>query len=192
MLDSYLSYVGFYRWGFLVAAVGVLGCQSGNEITCPAVLEACPATLPTAGTPCAPRGSANLCEYGDDPSYYCNTFAYCDSQGAWYTVAPSGPDCPTIQQSGCPASYAETMSGGQNACASAPYGSLHCYYPEGYCSCTGAGLSCTAPAAADCPATRPHAGTACAAPCTTWGSGHCDGESMKCVCGTWQLIFCTE
>ena len=98
MLNSYLT---FYRWGFLVVTVAVLGCRSGNEITCPAVLEACPPTLPTPGTPCTVRGSAALCEYGNDPWYGCNTVAYCDSQGGWYTVASSEPDCPTTLPSGC-------------------------------------------------------------------------------------------
>jgi hypothetical protein len=189
MLNSYLT---FYRWGFLVVTVAVLGCRSGNEITCPAVLEACPPTLPTPGTPCTVRGSAALCEYGNDPWYGCNTVAYCDSQGGWYTVASSESDCPTTLPSGCAGSFAEAMSGGQN-CASAPYGQLTCRYPEGTCSCESLGsLSCTPPAAAGCPATRPHVGSACSAPCTTWGEGTCDGESMKCVCGTWQPIECTE
>src|SRR5450631_221635 len=186
------SYLEFYRWGFLVAAVGVLGCRSGNEIICPAVLEDCPPTLPTYGTPCTERGSAALCEYGDDPWYGCNTVAYCDAQGGWYTVASSDPDCPTTLSSGCPASFAEATSSGQSACASAPYGQMTCRYPEGNCRCTVGGLTCTAPAAAGCPATRPQVGTACSAPCTTWGSGVCDGQSMKCLCGTWQPIQCSE
>ena len=186
------SYLGFYRWGFFVAAVGFLGCKSGNEVTCPAVLEACPPTLPANGASCTARASAAICEYGDDPWYDCNTVAYCDSQGGWYTIAPSEPDCPTTLPSGCPASFAEAMSGGQSACASAPSGQLTCRYPEGACSCTAEGLTCSALAAAGCPAARPRAGTGCSAPCTTWGSGICDGESMKCVCGTWQPVQCTD
>jgi hypothetical protein len=175
-----------------VAAVSVLGCHGGNEVTCPAALEACPPALPASGAACTARGSAALCEYGDDPWFDCNTIAYCDSQGGWYTVAPRTPDCPSTLPSGCPASFAEAASDGQGACASAPDGLLTCRYPEGTCSCTAGGLTCPAPAAAGCPAARPHAGTACSAPCTTWGSGVCDGESMKCVCGTWQPIQCSK
>ncbi|HEX3905279.1 MAG TPA: hypothetical protein VH853_20805 [Polyangia bacterium] len=175
-----------------MAAAGVLGCQNGNEVTCPALLAACPATLPSMGAPCTARGLAAVCEYGDDPWYGCNTVAYCDSQGGWHTVISSEPDCPTTMPSGCPASFAEAMSGGQSTCALAPDGELTCRYPEGACGCTAAGFTCSAPASAGCPATRPHAGTACAAPCMTWGSGICDGQSMKCLCGTWQPIQCTE
>lgn len=175
-----------------MAAVGVLGCQNGNEVTCPAVVQSCPPTLPTNGAPCTARGSAAFCEYGDDPWYGCDTVAYCDSQGGWYTIAPRETDCPSTLASGCAASFAEAMSGGEN-CASAVYGHLACRYPEGICSCMAAGsVSCTPPAAVDCLATRPRAGAACSAPCTTWGRGTCDGESMKCVCGTWQPIQCTE
>jgi hypothetical protein len=77
----------FHGWAFFVAVAGVLGCQNGNEITCPAVLESCPSTAPTNGAPCTPRGSAAICEYGDDPLYACNTIAYCDSPNGWHTVA---------------------------------------------------------------------------------------------------------
>lgn len=174
-----------YLRALLLISAGLVGCHSDNEVSCPAALQPCPATLPAAGTPCTPRGSAALCEYGDDPWQNCNTFAYCDSAGAWYTVAPSEPDCPTTLPSGCPASFAGAAGG--------PCGStLSCRYPEGSCSCSAAGLTCTAPAAAGCPATRPRVGSPCSAPCTTWGSGFCDGYSMKCVCGTWQPIQCTE
>jgi len=188
MLSSCLK---VYRGAFLVVVVaGAGGCHSDNQVSCPAVLEACPATVPTQGAPCTPRGAASLCEYGEDPWFDCNTIAYCDSQGGWYLVAPSEPDCPTTLPSGCPASFAEARSGGQDACASAPDGQLNCLYPEGYCLCTAAGLTCSAPAAAGCPAARPRAGTACSGPCTIWGRGTCDGQSMKCVCGTWQPVQC--
>lgn len=177
---------------FVVAAVGVLGCLNGNEITCPAVIESCPPTLPADGAPCSARGSAAFCEYGDDPWYGCDTIAYCDSQGGWYTLAPREPNCPSTLPSGCAASFAEAMAGGQD-CASALYGQLTCRYPEGICACMSAGtINCTPPAAAGCPATRPRAGAACSAPCTTWGRGTCDGESMKCVCGTWQTVQCAK
>jgi hypothetical protein len=201
MLTSYLKCAfgfpfGFFsrfdRWLFVVAVAGVLGCQNGNEVSCPAVLEGCPPTLPTTGAPCTARGSAAFCEYGDDPWYGCNTLAYCDSQSGWYTIATSQSNCPSTLPAGCPGSFPEAMSGGQS-CASAPYGQLACRYPEGICSCMSAGtVNCTAPAPAGCPSTRPRAGTACSAPCTTWGSGICDGESMKCVCGTWQAVQCTD
>ena len=189
MLTSYLR---VYRWVFFVAAVGVLGCQNGNEVFCPPVIESCPPTPPANGAPCTARGSGAFCEYGDDPWYGCDTIAYCDSQGGWYTIAPRETDCPSTLMSGCAASFAEAMSGGQD-CASALYGQLTCRYPEGICSCMSAGtINCTPPAAAGCPTTRPRAGAACSAPCTTWGRGTCDGESMKCVCGTWQTVQCAE
>ena len=159
MLTSYLKFFfRFHRWAFAAAFVAGLGCHDENEVTCPAVLESCPATLPTNGARCSPRGSATLCEYGDDPWADCNTIAYCDSQGGWYIVASREPNCPSTLASGCAASYAEAMSGSQN-CATAPYGQLTCRYPEGYCSCMAAGsVNCTTPAAAGCPATRPRAG----------------------------------
>jgi hypothetical protein len=185
------SYLGSYSWVFIVAAVGVLGCRDGNEITCPAVLESCPPTLPTDGAPCTPRGSAAICEYGDDPWYGCDAVAYCDSNGGWHTVT-ADPNCPSKLAPGCAASFAEAMSGGQD-CASAPFGRLTCRYPEGICSCMSAGsVSCTPPAAVGCPATRPRAGSACTGFCRIWGRGTCDGESMKCVCGTWQSVECSD
>ena len=74
MLTTYLS---FYRWGFLVVAVVAIGCSGGNQVSCPAnpppVRPRCRRPARRAGR----RGSAN-CEYGDDPSYDCNTVAYCD------------------------------------------------------------------------------------------------------------------
>ena len=170
-----------------MAVVGAAGCHSDNQVTCPAVLEPCPATVPVQGAPCTPRGAAAFCEYGDDPWFNCNTIVYCVSQGTavWNVVAPFESDCPTTLASACPASFA-------GASGAACDHDLACRYPAGECACSVAGISCTAPAAAGCPATRPRAGSACSAPCTTWGSGVCDGMSMACVCGTWQPIQCTE
>jgi hypothetical protein len=193
MLTSYLeSHVGSYRWVFLVAAVVAVGCRGGNEISCPAVLESCPATPPTSGAPCAARGPAAACEYGEDPYYYCDPIAVCDLSMTWYVpqTDASALGCPTTLPSACPPTFAGLASG-QTACAPAPE-RVTCRYPEGTCYCAPNGdVSCTAPAAAGCPATRPRAGTACSAPCTTWGSGTCDGQSMKCVCGVWQPVQCT-
>lgn len=48
---------------------------------------------------------------------------------------------------------------------------------EGTCYCAPSGdFSCAAPAQAGCPAARPRAGTACSAPCTTWGTFHPKGK----------------
>jgi len=49
-----------------------------------------------------------------------------------------------------------------------------------------------APIHPGCPATRPHVGTPCGPPCTSWGSGSCDNQSMICDCGVWQLVECLE
>jgi hypothetical protein len=175
-----------------VAAAVAVGC-SENQISCPAVLESCPATPPTFGSPCAARGSAAICEYGDDPWYACDTVAFCDPTLVWHVFPTnlSGLGCPTTLPAECPLSYAE-LSGGLTGCAS-PSERIECRYPEGTCYCAPNGdVSCTPPAPAGCPTTRPRAGTACSAPCTTWGTGICDGQSMKCVCGTWQPVVCTD
>jgi hypothetical protein len=151
MLIAYLrTYLGAYRRLFLAAMVaGAAGCHSDNQVSCPATLEPCPATVPVAGTGCADRGAAVFCEYGDDPAFGCNMNAYCDPPSGW------------IVQSALPAPN----------CPSTANGAL---------------------AGAGCPAARPLAGTACSAPCTKWGSGICDGQSMACRCGTWQPVQCTE
>src|SRR3954469_23349822 len=109
MLGSYPeSYLGSYRLGFLVVAVVAIGC-GGNEISCPAVLESCPATPPTFGAPCAARGSAAICEYGEDPWYDCDTIAFCDPTLVWHVFETnlSGLGCPTTLPSECPSSFAE-------------------------------------------------------------------------------------
>lgn len=193
MLTSYLEpYFGSYRWVFLVAIVVAVGCRNGNEISCPAVLESCPTTAPTFGEACTPRGSAAICEYGDDPWYDCDTIAFCDPTLVWHVFPTNltGLGCPTTLPSECPPTFAELASG-QTGCAPSSEG-VTCRYPDGTCTCASGGVSCTAPAKAGCPAARPRAGTPCSDPCTTWGSGVCDGQSMQCVCGTWQPIQCGE
>src|SRR6266498_2115759 len=132
MLTSHLEpYLGSYRWGFLVAAVATVGCDGGNQISCPAVLESCPATPPTFGAPCAARGSAAICEYGEDPLYDCNTVAFCDPTLVWHVFQTNlgGLGCPTTLPSACPPSFAE-LAGGQTGCASASE-HITCRYPEG-------------------------------------------------------------
>jgi hypothetical protein len=178
--------------GWTVAAAVLLaaGCQSalGGDPVCPTVVYACPETIPLEGTPCT--GSSQIwCEYGSDPSYQCDTIAFCDPQSGWLVQAVSDPSCPTANAFECPptlaaASYSATV------CTS----SAICRYPEGQCVCAqdGASLQCNGPAAG-CPATRPRAGMPCdASACRTWGTGICDGQSMTCRCGIWQPVLCYD
>jgi hypothetical protein len=161
----------------------------GNPDAC---AMTCPATPPTIGAPCSgiPVGG---CEYGDDPWYGCDTDVFCDPQARWSMVPinnQAGSSCPTILPSACPSSFIAASSGGQNGCPSAST-NLICPYPEGTCSCAPGGtFSCPPTAPVGCPAARPRVGTPCSGACTSWGSGLCDGESLICACGVWQLVVC--
>jgi hypothetical protein len=185
---------GSFRWGLLAAVAGAVGCSggTGGQYTCPAMPVSCPATVPTDGAPCAGE-TAGPCEYGDDVLGGCNTAADCYA-GVWSVSAPLTLNCPTVLSSICPSSFAEAQAPtSQPACASYTARSI-CHYPEGSCTCGGGLVLCTPPAAG-CPATRPRAGTPCSTGpggCAFWGTGSCDGASMTCACGVWQLIYCVD
>ena len=193
--------------GALVAfasVFGAAGCQGvplspmgGEVVSCPAVLT-CPPTEPIDGTPCAGTVPAGGCEYGVDPQYFCGTIALCDPTRGWVTqIGLGSPTCPTSLSFSCPPSFDEAQAtSSQLACASLPT-NLTCTYPEGRCDCEQglSVLTCTAPAPAGCPATRPRAGTPCSTAvgsCSAWGTGICDGQSMTCTCGLWRPLLCYD
>jgi hypothetical protein len=181
----------------VAAAFGPGGCSRGGQAACPAVLPTCPSTVPTSGAPCPGSSPVGGCEYGSDPSYTCGTIATCDPRSGWFVQTLSdGLQCPTVLPSSCPPSFAEAAGASpQLACASLP-ANLTCLYPEGRCSCYPGLTVLTCPAAvpSGCPAARPRSGTPCstAGPCTSWGTGICDGQSMICRCGLWQPVFCYD
>ncbi|HLK92765.1 MAG TPA: hypothetical protein VKZ18_22925 [Polyangia bacterium] len=184
------------RWVGLTLVAGALGCGGaiggGSPVSCPVVLESCPPVEPANGAPCLARGDAWYCEYGDDPNLACDMVATCDPTTGWFVQSLGSGYCPSTLSAGCPASYAEAIAGGSTPCTPGAT-QFACWYPEGYCGCSEQGtVTCSPPAAAGCPSVRPRAGSACGAPCTVWGRGACDGESMKCVCGTWQPIECYD
>jgi len=180
-----------------VAAVfGAGGCSSGGQSACPAVLPTCPSTVPTSGAPCPGPSPVGGCEYGSDPSYTCGTIATCDPRSGWLVQTLSdGVQCPTTLPSSCPPSFAEAAANHQLSCASLP-ANLTCLYPEGRCFCSQelTVLGCPTALPSGCPAARPRAGTPCstAGPCTEWGTGSCDGQSMICKCGLWQPVLCYD
>lgn len=171
------------------AAFAAIGCHTDGG-QCPETLARCPATVPANGAPCT--GVTAGCEYGDDPQYQCNQLALCGLEGWVVQSAGGGPSCPTSLPAECPASFAEALA--PAGCPSSSANETVCRYPEGMCSCqpAQATFTCKSPAGPGCPAARPHAGTPCGPPCTLWGSGTCDGESMKCRCGVWQLVECYD
>ena len=138
---------------------------------------ACPASLPSQGTPCPRAGLA--CEYGGTGDHLlCSTFATCQSLGsstsqvAWSIRAPDAR-CSSSQASNsslCPLTFGGLATG--SAC---PLNlDATCVYPQGECGCvpceSGSGpgktsteWACEAwPVPQGCPEPRPRIGTACA------------------------------
>jgi hypothetical protein len=140
----------------------------------------CPATPPEAGTPCQPPGYCNTgCEYGDDPRPSYNLIMGCTSKGWVVSQTPVlTPDAGAPADAGCPATYAEAMTGTTSCTPKAS-----CSYPEGTCVCgtyvtdldASTALSCSpAPLAPGCPATLAEAmaATTCpGTPCLYPGGG---------------------
>ena len=172
--------------GALLTAAVAPGCNQSPY--CPA--SACPATMPAVGSPCSGFSPVGGCEYGDDPWHACNTILVCYGGPAW-SLKPSDGSCPGLVPAECPATLADARA--VSMCSSGQTDHPTCRYPDGVCNCTtGPAFTCSPPPGAGCPATRPRSGTPCSGSCPTWGTGQCDGESMVCGCGVWQLAECTE
>jgi hypothetical protein len=156
----------------------------------------CPATPPTAGSPCDVPDY--YCAYGSNWWSRCNLLMSC-TKGAWQTFdagadfcpqpegGPRGGACPADT---CPATWAEAI-----AIDGGPCPAFSCQYPEGDCLCgvnTGAGCYGAAPSAWSClPANsgctypRPRFGT----PCTPDASTGCQ-TGWGCACE--QNQYCND
>lgn len=89
----------------------------------PPPFEACPTSVPMAGTACNGR----TCEYGTSPDPACNVIAFCDSfTRAWFIENPV--HCPTS----CPQRFDERVPGAE--CNDPDV----CTYLEATCGCAGA------------------------------------------------------
>jgi hypothetical protein len=160
----------------------------------------CPATQPTAQTPCTPGG--RVCEYGSSPVEECDTLATCTS-GAWSISMPdtSGKDCPShLDLQNCPATEDGVSKGG--VCTQA---GLICDYTRGRCDCESGGSGvvvvvldggsitptwrCQQPSTG-CPDGRPNLGTACTTEGMSCDYGSCGeiigGSAEICRGGIWQ------
>jgi hypothetical protein len=144
----------------------------------------CPASLPTAGSTCAPSGIS--CEYGSDPNPECNVIVTCQGSAGW-SAPPPGFHC---MPGTCPATYADVPQ--DKDCS--PQG-LDCAYPQGQCNCAptvpASGPNpvwqCSTPASG-CPEPRPREGTACSSPGLTCDYGACTGGvSLECSDGYWRV-----
>jgi hypothetical protein len=157
----------------------------------------CPATAPTAGTPCSVDGVQ--CEYprpvyGDKLQYdvACDNVLEC-SAGAWSSASLGAGTCDpdSTNSTDCPLSLAGITSG-----ASCSDLGLRCEYPKGVCTCAatllggvlpvldaGGSWSCDPETA--CPMPRPRLGIACATAKQTCTYQTCSFGEV-CQGGVWQ------
>ena len=168
-----------------------------------ALVAACPAAIPSGGSPCPAPGQLD-CEYGDDWNAQCNTIAQCWRGGpldaTWQIQPPySGPDfacpTPTTLSRGCPASLPDAQTEPITACPSidgfCPYGDVRCGCIEQTSSSATPDASyawvCSDPGPG-CPAARPRIGSACtsAEEGTTCQYAVCAvGTATSCQGGVW-------
>jgi hypothetical protein len=137
----------------------------------------CPASPPTAGTPCTPPESTTFgdrahCSWGDDPRPECRTSARCQDDGIWSVAEPAAGCTVPPLPAACPAPAPEPTT----VCSDP---SLSCWYSDGErCGCSAClggseypvcqpidppEWACATPAAG-CPTTIPQAGSACSTP----------------------------
>ena len=159
----------------------------------------CPASQPSAGSPCNPKGLT--CEYGGpDDVQGCDTLATCQQGGTWAIQPPTVTNCGTVSPA-CPATYASVPQG--SSCSS--YGAV-CDYDQGRCECTSGGgpvcitpdgstcmfWFCQSPKTPGCPERRPALGSACSMPNLTCDYGACSvqgGSAEACTNGVWVETF---
>ncbi len=150
--------------GGLDGAAGTAGSEAGTGAGGMLASPMCPASAPTAGTPCQ---SGATCQYGSDPrGRGCRTFAQCGSAQTWKVTVPTvgypSYCVPITAAATCPASVAAAQ--GQS-----------CSTDLSFCNIGGAACACTA-----CPWNGGGLGTSCGTQLTWHCQSAAPGDSPDC------------
>lgn len=161
---------------------------------------ACPADVPTAGSPCPL--AAGRCTWGTAPLLECRTSGVCAATGWQITPPPAyctstAPGCAALLADGstCSDTSLVCLSGETAVCSCAPCNCMATHPPGPPCAACPTGqplgslvLSCRSAQqpGAPCPSIVPNAGAACDTPGMSCPPSACQDAIAVCTNGVWQ------